>query len=186
MQHVGTLLDEALPARARGRVAGEGQGRNECGSACQRHSAPPLRGACCGEIRGIQGHGEQRRQRGSGEPHVAEVGVEQHRPDHVFGPHRRQRALAHLRRQQNEPGHAGDHGQGEAAPGNARQPPANQRDRGFSAGGGTQRRPRDERQKEHDARHRQCRCEMDGAHPDQRVIQALLLRSRLARTTRRL
>jgi hypothetical protein len=122
VQKIGGLLNDAIDAFTCGGMTGEGQCPDERGRAYQRHAAPPRRS---GEGKAVQRQDHQHDQHGSRQPDIAEVGVEQYRPDDAFGPHGGERALAHLRRQQDEPSDAGEHGQGKAEPDNAGEPPAN-------------------------------------------------------------
>ena len=110
-------LNNALDARACGGMTRECQCPDEARTrTMQRHAAPPRRCGARGERTRDSRHRKQRDQHGASQPDIAEVGVRQHRPDDAFGPHRGQRPLAHLRRQHDEPGRAGEHDHGKARP----------------------------------------------------------------------
>ena len=125
MQYVSSLVDDTFDAVAGRGVPGEGERRDVGRRQSQRRASPPRR-----RRRAEPGRMERRREqhdeREPRQPHMAEIGVEQHRRDEIVRPQVGQRALAHARRLHHQRGAGGDHGEHEASPGKPRQPARDQ------------------------------------------------------------
>ena len=109
MQYVGGLHDDTFDAVAGRGMPGEGERHDVGRRQSQRRASPqcPRRRAETGRM---ERRREQHDEREPRQPHMAEIGIEQHRRDEIVRPQVGQRALAHARRLHQQRGAGGDHG----------------------------------------------------------------------------